>query len=56
MCAPGTVLITETIAEGREPFGTGMPAFKDTLSEEQVWQIILYLRAGFPAADQNGQE
>ncbi len=38
-----------TISEGGVPFGTAMPAFKDTLSKEQIWQIVAYLRAGFPA-------
>lgn len=44
------------ISEGGEPFGTGMPAFKDTLTEEQVWQIIIYMRAGFPKTDQTSRE
>lgn len=38
-----------TISEGGVAFGTKMPAFKDTLSKEQIWQIVAYLRAGFPA-------
>jgi mono/diheme cytochrome c family protein len=38
-----------TISEGGVPFGTKMPAFKDSLSKEQIWQIVAYLRAGFPA-------
>jgi mono/diheme cytochrome c family protein len=25
-----------------------MPAFKDVLSKQQIWQIVAYLRAGFP--------
>ena len=33
-----------TIAEGGVPDKTAMPAFKDVLSEHQIWQIILYLR------------
>jgi mono/diheme cytochrome c family protein len=37
-----------TIAEGGGPFGTAMPAFKDTLSEDQVWQVVTFMRAGFP--------
>src|SRR4029078_12042671 len=36
-----------TISEGGVPFGTKMPAFKDTLSKVQIWQIVAYLRAGF---------
>jgi mono/diheme cytochrome c family protein len=41
------------ISEGGAPFGTQMPAFKDTLSQEQIWQIVTYMRAGFPAASAN---
>lgn len=37
-----------SIAEGGEPFASGMPAFKDTLDTEQIWQIVTYMRAGFP--------
>jgi mono/diheme cytochrome c family protein len=44
------------ISEGGAPFGTKMPAFKDTLSQEQMWQIIAYMRAGFPALDARGRE
>lgn len=33
-----------TIAEGGMPLHTAMPPFKDTLKEEQIWQIIGYLR------------
>ena len=40
-----------SIAEGGEPFGTAMPAYKDRLSENDIWRIIAYLRAGFPPAD-----
>lgn len=35
-----------TIAEGGTPLGTAMPAFKHALEEDEVWQIITYLRAG----------
>ena len=44
------------ISEGGEPFGTAMPTFKDTLAEEQIWQIITYMRAGFPAVSETGKE
>ena len=37
-----------TIAEGGISLGTDMPAFKDTLSHEQIWQVVTYMRAGFP--------
>lgn len=36
------------ISEGGERFGTDMPAFKQTLSEEDIWKIIAYMRSGFP--------
>jgi mono/diheme cytochrome c family protein len=44
------------ISEGGEPFGTAMPTFKDTLAEEQIWQIITYMRAGFPAVGATGRD
>jgi mono/diheme cytochrome c family protein len=37
-----------SISEGGVQFGTKMPAFKDVLSKQQIWQIVAYLRAGFP--------
>jgi mono/diheme cytochrome c family protein len=37
-----------TVAEGGKAFGTPMPAFKDTLSEEDIWKIVTFMRAGFP--------
>ncbi|WP_162798593.1 c-type cytochrome [Sulfitobacter sp. SK012] len=37
-----------TISEGGDRSGTDMPAFKDNLSEENIWKIIAYMRAGFP--------
>ena len=39
------------ISAGGAPFGTQMPAFKDRLSEEQIWQIVTFMRAGFPAGE-----
>jgi mono/diheme cytochrome c family protein len=41
-----------TISEGGKQFDTAMPAFKNELSEEQIWQIVAYLRAGFPAVEE----
>ena len=38
-----------TIADGGKAFGTSMPAFKNTLSAEDIWKIIAYMRSGFPA-------
>jgi mono/diheme cytochrome c family protein len=40
-----------SISEGGKQFGTAMPAFKNQLSEKQTWQIVAYLRAGFPDLD-----
>ena len=37
-----------SISEGGADFETGMPAFKDKLSREQIWKIIAYMRDGFP--------
>lgn len=36
------------ISEGGADFGTDMPAFRHTLSRSQIWEIITYMRAGFP--------
>jgi len=44
-----------SISEGGKQFGTAMPAFKNQLSQEQIWQIVAYLRAGFPDLE-NGDE
>jgi len=33
------------ISEGGAPFGTAMPAWKDSLSEQQRWEVIAYIRA-----------
>jgi mono/diheme cytochrome c family protein len=38
-----------SITEGGAQFGTAMPAFKGTLASEDIWKIIAYMRAGFPA-------
>ena len=37
-----------TIAEGGASFGTGMPAFKDALSNDKIWAVIAYLQAHLP--------
>jgi len=37
-----------TISEGGKPFDTDMPAFKDILTPEEIWQVIAFMRAGFP--------
>jgi mono/diheme cytochrome c family protein len=33
-----------TIAEGGVPLGTTMPAYKGFLKQNQIWEIIIYLR------------
>lgn len=33
-----------TIAEGGKPIDTDMPAFKESLSVDEIWSVILYLR------------
>ena len=45
-----------SIAEGGAAFGSAMPAFKDGLTEEEIWKIITYLRAGLPALEQSDQQ
>jgi hypothetical protein len=32
------------------------PPFKDALAQEQIWQIITYMRASFPAVSATGKE
>lgn len=36
-----------TISEGGEDLNTKMPAYKDSLSEGEIWQLISFLRNGF---------
>lgn len=36
------------IKEGGQTFGTAMPPWGASLKEDQIWQIVLYMRAGFP--------
>lgn len=38
-----------SVSEGGAAFGTDMPAFKDVLTKDEIWKIITYMRAGFPA-------
>lgn len=37
-----------TISEGGAALGSDMPAFKDDLTETEIWRIVAYMRAGFP--------
>jgi mono/diheme cytochrome c family protein len=43
-----------TISEGGQAFGTAMPAFKKVLSQDEIWEIVAYLRAGLPAVEPEG--
>jgi mono/diheme cytochrome c family protein len=38
-----------SIAEGGDRFGTGMPAYKGKLSDEDIWAVIGYIQARLPA-------
>jgi mono/diheme cytochrome c family protein len=40
-----------SISEGGAQFGSQMPAFKDKLTQEEIWDIVAYMRAGFPGLD-----
>ena len=37
-----------SISEGGVQFGTDMPAFKETLTTQEIWKIMVFMRAGFP--------
>jgi mono/diheme cytochrome c family protein len=39
-----------SIAEGGGSFGSEMPAFKRTLSRNEIWAVTAYIRAGMPNA------
>jgi len=39
-----------TIAEGGHAFDSEMPAYKQSLSSEDIWALTAYLRAGMPYA------
>ena len=43
-----------TISEGGVQFGTEMPAYKEVLTERQIWQVVNYMRAGFPNVEEAG--
>jgi mono/diheme cytochrome c family protein len=44
------------ISEGGAPFATQMPAFMHTLTQEQIWQVISYMRSGFPPVSERGED
>ena len=37
-----------TVAEGGAQFDSAMPAFKDTLSKDDIWSVIAYIQARLP--------
>lgn len=37
-----------SISDGGEQFGSEMPPFKDQLTEQEIWEIVAYMRDGFP--------
>ena len=37
-----------TVAQGGLPIQTGMPAFGQTLTPDQIWSVILYVREELP--------
>ena len=43
------------ISEGGEQFQSAMPAFKSKLKRDEIWQIVAYMRAGFPMVDKDGK-
>ena len=38
-----------TVAEGGTAYGTAMPAFKSTLSKDDIWAVVAYIQAHLPA-------
>lgn len=36
-----------TLSEGGQSLGTAMPAFREQLSDKEMWQIIRYINTGF---------
>jgi mono/diheme cytochrome c family protein len=49
----GDEFLIWAISEGGSAFRTEMPAFKSTLSSDEIWKIIAYMRAGFPSIARN---
>jgi mono/diheme cytochrome c family protein len=42
-----------TVAEGGAQYGNAMPAFKDTLSKDDIWAVIAYIQARLPQKASN---
>ncbi|MXO59645.1 c-type cytochrome [Altererythrobacter salegens] len=45
-----------TVAEGGAQFGTAMPAFKDSLSADEIWAVSAYIQAHLPAPRGDGKQ
>ena len=41
-----------TIAEGGSQFGTAMPAFRGSLSKEEIWEVTAYIQAHLPQKEE----
>ena len=46
----GDEFLMWTISEGGTAFRTEMPAYKHELTEDEIWAIIAFMRAGFSTA------
>ena len=44
------------IKEGGQFLGSAMPSWKGVLKDTQIWEIILYMRAGFPPVREDTSE
>lgn len=44
----GDAYLNWAISEGGVAFGTEMPAYKEALTEDDIWAIVAYMRSGFP--------
>lgn len=44
-----------TVSDGGAQFQSQMPPFKDKLKRDEIWQVIAYMRAGFPQVDAAGR-
>ena len=42
------------ISQGSEPFSRPMPAYADLLTEKEIWQLVIWMQAGFPGAGATG--
>lgn len=42
------------ISKGSEPFSRPMPAYADLLTEKEIWQLVIWMQAGFPGAGATG--